>query len=275
MTLTLGPGPLATSPAGATNYRLDGPAHRILVQSHPRRIRLCFGGRTIVDTTRGRLLHESNLLPVLYVPLEDVDDEAMSPTDTTTHCPFKGDASYWTLAVDGRVAEDAVWGYHGQADRSDELDASFDPDLARALDGHVAFHLDRLDEVLEEDEPVIGHLRDPYHRVDARRSSRHVVVRVGDRVVAETHAPRVVYETGLPPRFYVPEDDVAADLDASDTTTVCPYKGVASYRSLPGGPEDVAFSYPDPLREGQGLQGHWCFLGDEVTTEVDGEPVAA
>ena len=264
MTLTLGPAPLATSPAGWTNYELDAPAHRILVQDHPRRIRIRLGGRTIVDTTRGRLLHESNLLPVLYVPFDEVDDDVLEPTDHTTHCPFKGDASYWTARVGDRVEENLVWGYPDQAGRDDAH--------VEGLDGYVAFYLDRLDEVLEEDEPVIGHLRDPYHRVDARSSSRHVVVRVGDRVVADTTSPMVVYETGLPPRFYVPADDVDVDLVDSDTTSVCPYKGVASYRSMADGPTDVAFSYPDPLPEGQGLPGHWCFLGDEVATEVDGAP---
>lgn len=267
MTLTLGTGPLATSPAGDTNYRIDGPPHRVLVQDHPRRIRIRVGDQTIVDTTRGRLLHESNLLPVLYVPLADVDEDVLEPTDHTTHCPFKGDATYWTVRVGDRVEENLAWGYPGQADR----DAGF----VDGIDEHVAFYLDRVDEVLEEDEPVIGHLRDPYHRVDVRRSSRHVVVRVGDRVVADTTAPRVVYETGLPPRFYVPADDVTADLVDSDTTTTCPYKGVAAYRSLPDGPRDVAFSYPDPLPEGQGLQDHWCFLGDEVATEVDGDPATS
>ncbi len=265
MTLTLGPGPLATSPHGDTNYVIDGPPHRILVQDHPRRVRIRLGDHTLVDTTRGRLLHESNLLPVLYVPLEDVDDEVLEPTDHTTHCPFKGDASYWTVRVGERTEENLVWGYPAQAGR----DAAF----VDGIDGYVAFYLDRVDEVLEEDDTVIGHLRDPYHRVDVRRSSRHAVVRVGGRVVADTTAPRVVYETGLPPRFYVPEEDVTVDLVDSDTTTTCPYKGVAAYRSLPDGPEDAAFSYPDPLREGQGLQGHWCFLGDEVATEVDGDPV--
>lgn len=260
MTLTLGPGPLATSPTGDTNYRIEGPPHRILVQDHPRRLRIRFGGRTIVDTVGARLLHESNLLPVPYVPLADVDPEVLERTDHTTHCPFKGDASYWSVRVGDRVAENAAWAYEDQAGRSE--------DYVGGIDGYAAFYLDRMDQVLEEDEEVHGHLRDPYHRVDARRSSRHVTVRVGDRVVAETDAPMVVYETGLPPRFYVPEADITADLVDSDTTTVCAYKGVAAYRSLPDGPADVAFSYPDPLREGQGLQGHWCFLGDDVTTDA-------
>lgn len=256
MTLTLGPGPLASSPAGSTNYRIEGPAHRILVQDHPRQVRIRFGGRTIVDTVGARLLHESNLLPALYVPMADVDADVLTRTDHTTHCPFKGDASYWTVRVDDQVAENVMWGYE-------------DPDEGVAgIDGYVAFYLDRMDEVLEEDEPVIGHLRDPYHRVDTRPSSRRVVVRVGDRVVADTTRPMAVFETGLPPRFYIPEADIHADLVASDTTSVCPYKGVATYRSMTDGPTDVAFSYPDPLPEALGLEGHWSFWGDEVTTEV-------
>lgn len=272
MTLTLGPGPLATSPDGVANYTIEGPPHRILVHEHPRRIRIEFGGRTVVDTTAARLLHESNLLPALYVPMADVDQDVLTRTDHTTNCPFKGDATYWTLTVDDQVAENAMWGYLGQADRDEGFVDGPSRELAASLDGFVAFYLDRVDAVYEEDEQVLGHLRDPYHRVDTRASSRHVVVRVGGRVVADTHTPMAVFETGLPPRWYVPEADIDADLLESDTTTVCPYKGVATYRSMAHGPADVAFSYPDPLPEAQGLPGHWCFLGDQVTTEVDGTP---
>lgn len=256
MTLTLGPAPLATSPAGSTNYRIEGPAHRILVQDHPRRIRIRFGDRTIVDTVGARLLHESNLLPALYVPLADVDADVLTRTEHTTHCPFKGDATYWTVQVGDQVAENAMWAYE-------------DPDDGVAgIHGYAAFYLDRMDELWVEDERVIGHPRDPYHRVDTRHSDRQVVVRVGDRVVAETSRPMAVFETGLPPRFYVPEGDITVDLVDSDTTSVCPYKGVATYRSMPEGPSDVAFSYPEPLPEAWGLQGHWSFWGDDVTTEV-------
>ncbi len=188
--------------------------------------------------------------------MADVDADVLTRTDHTTHCPFKGDATYWTVRVGDQVAEDVMWGYE-------------DPDEGVAgIDGYVAFYLDRMGEVLEEDEPIIGHPRDPYHRVDTRPSSRRVVVRVDDRVVAETTRPMAVFETGLPPRFYIPEDDIHADLVDSDTTSVCPYKGVAAYRSMADGPADVAFSYPAPLPEGQGLEGHWSFWGDTVTTEV-------
>lgn len=257
MSLTFGHGPLSTDPA-PTNFAVDGPGHRIMVEDHPRRFRVEVAGEVVVDTVRVKLLHESNILPVVYVPLDDVRADLLTPTDTSTHCPFKGDASYWTLAVGDRVEEDLVWGYEHPLDGV--------ADIA----GHVALYLDRVDAVYEEDERLLGHPRDPYHRVDTVPSSRHVVVRLDERVLADSTAPMVVFETGLPPRWYLPEADVHAELVDSDTTTTCPYKGEAGYRSLVDGPEDVAWSYPAPLGDARGLEGHWSFWGDDVTVEVDG-----
>src|SRR3954447_9191819 len=103
MSLTLGTGPLAGTPGGAFNFDLDGaPKHRIFFADHPVRIRAVVGGRTILDTTRAKLLHESNIPPVTYVPLADLDDSLLVRTAKRTHCPFKGDASYWTLTVGDR-----------------------------------------------------------------------------------------------------------------------------------------------------------------------------
>lgn len=256
MALTLGHGPLGTDPA-PTNYALEGPAHRIMVEDHPRRFRVEVGGEVVVDTVRGKLLHESNLLPRYYVPLDDVRTDLLTRTDTTTHCPFKGDATYWTLTVGDRVEEDLIWGYEEPMDG------------VASIAGHVSFFLERVDAVFEEEQRLNGHPRDPYHRVDTLPSSRHVVVRLGDRVLADTTRPMAVFETGLPPRWYVPEVDIDADLVASSTTSTCPYKGNATYRSLADGPEDVAWSYPEPYGEADGLQGHWSFWGDDVTVDVD------
>jgi uncharacterized protein (DUF427 family) len=111
MSLTLGPGPLSTQPGGYANYTIEGPKHRIWFQEHPRRIRAEVAGRVVLDTVRGHLLHESNIPPRLYVPLEDFDREVLVPTDHTTHCPFKGDASYYSVRVGGDVRENAVWAY--------------------------------------------------------------------------------------------------------------------------------------------------------------------
>ncbi|WP_370326511.1 DUF427 domain-containing protein [Euzebya sp.] len=260
MTLTLGDGPLTTTPPEQTNYTVDGPPHRLLLSPFPRRVRAVFAGQVVLDTVEGRLLHESNMLPVLYVPTADVSADLLVDSDHTTHCPFKGDARYWSIRVGDRTATDAVWGYP-------------DPKAAAAwLEGYQAFYWDRLDAWFDEDEQVHGHLRDPYHRVDARRSSRHVVVRHGDVVLAESTRPVVVSETGLPNRFYLPAGDVRTDLLTSSTTrTHCPYKGDASYWSLrDGSGHDIAWSYETPFAEALPAAGHLCLLGDGVTTEVDG-----
>ncbi len=259
MTLTLGAAPLGTRPPETANYTIDGPAHRLLLTDFPRRVRAAFNGETVLDTTRGRLLHESNILPVLYVPTDDVRQDLLVATDLSTHCPFKGDASYWSMVVGDRTAESAVRGY------PEPMDA------AAWLRGHQAFTFEAMDAWFDEDEHVEGHLRDPYHRVDARRSSRRVRVAVGDRVVAESSRPVVVSETGLPNRYYLPVGDVRADLLMSSTTrTHCPYKGWSTYWSMAdGSAADVAWSYAEPFSDVALAAGHLCFLGDPVTTEVD------
>src|SRR3954447_9852158 len=229
MTLTFPGAPLASEPPLTTNYAIEGPRHRLLLHPFPRRGRARLAGEVVLDSTRGALLHESNILPRLYVPLEDVRTDLLERTDHSTHCPFKGDASYWSVRVGDRIAENAVWGYPEPKPEA--------PWLA----GWQAFYFDRVDAWYDEDERVFGHLRDPYHRVDVRRTSRSVrVTSKGGQLLAETDRALLLSETGLPNRFYLPVDDVRTDLlTASDTHTHCPYKGEASYRSL-GGAEPVA-----------------------------------
>lgn len=260
MTLTLSDGPLGTNPPESTNYAIDGPPHRILFSDFPRRVRAVIDGEVVIDTTAGKLLHESNILPALYVPIEDVRMDLLEPTELSTHCPFKGDASYWSVTVGDRTVDNAVWGYP-----EPNADAPW-------LKGYVAPYFDRFDAWFDEDEQVEGHLRDPYHRVDVRRSSRTVVVRVGDVEVARSGRPMVLSETGMPNRFYLPEADIRTDLLVGSTTgSHCPYKGDASYWSMAdGSADDVAWGYPDPLDDAVRVAGHRCFLGDTVTTEVDG-----
>ena len=104
MTLTLGTGPLAAGAPNTTNYVLDGPRHKLLFSSFPRRIRAVVAGHTIVDSERAMLLHESNIFPVLYFPKDDISMELLAETEHSTHCPFKGDASYWTISAGVQVA---------------------------------------------------------------------------------------------------------------------------------------------------------------------------
>jgi uncharacterized protein (DUF427 family) len=250
MSLTFPGGPLASDPPADTNYAIDGPRHRLLLHPFPRRVRARFAGETLLDSTRGSLLHESQILPRLYVPLQDVRGDLLERTEHSTHCPFKGDASYWSVRVGDRVAENAVWTYE-------------DPIAgAEWLRGLVSVYPEHMDEWLDEDEPVYR-LRDPYHRVDARRSSRKVEVRFDGEVVARSERPVVVHETGVPLRFYLPREDVDAALLASETTSVCPYKGTASYWSLDG-LEDAAWSYDEPLESMLAARANICFDATKV-----------
>ncbi|CAN5763011.1 DUF427 domain-containing protein [soil metagenome] len=256
MTLTLGHGPLSGDPAPG-NFTIDGPKHRIFAERSAKRVRIEIAGETVADTTRALQLHETGLLPVYYLPLDDVRGELLTATDHHTSCPFKGEASYFTVTVGDRVERDVAWTYPEPLDE------------VAVIADHVAFYLDRVGAVYEEAVRLIGHPRDPYHRVDTLRSDRRVRVLHGDEVLAETVRPMAVFETGLPVRWYLPRADVRATLVASDTTAVCPYKGVSAYWSLDGGPTDVAWSYDEPLPEALGLADHVCFLADDLTTQVD------
>jgi uncharacterized protein (DUF427 family) len=152
--------------------------------------------------------------------------------------------------VGDRVAENAVWTYEEPIEE------------ASWLRGLVSVYPERMDAWLDEDEEVTG-LRDPYHRVDARRSSRRIEVRSGGQVLARSERPVVVAETGVPLRFYLPREDVLAALRPSDTTTTCPYKGRASYSSLDG-IEDVAWSYAEPLESMLPARDMVCFDASKV-----------
>ncbi len=264
MTLTMGDAPLASTPSLPSNFTVEAPRHRLLMTPFPRRVRATWAGRVVLDTRRGQLVHESNLLPVLYVPDDDLDHDALVDTDTTTHCPFKGDASYRSLVIGDRRVPDAVWAYR-------------DPiDPASWLAGKAALSWDAADAWFDEDERVEGHLRDPYHRVDVRRSSRHVRVLVDGVAVADSHRPMVLSETGLENRWYLPPDDVRLALTrSSTTTTVCPYKGEASYFDVEVDAtvvSDALFCYQRPLDDASRVAGHLCAVpGERVVVEVDDE----
>jgi uncharacterized protein (DUF427 family) len=240
--------------------------HWVATEPSPRRVRAVFAGTVVADSTRVLLLRERRHVGVYYFPMDDVRMDLLARTDKHTHCPYKGDASYWSIEVDGKRAENAVWAYE-------------DPLPERAdIKGHVAFYWDKLDQWFEEDEEVFVHPRDPHHRVDACRSSRLVRVVVGGETVAESGRPVLVFETGLPVRYYLPKLDVRLDLlTPTDTTTRCPYKGQARYWNVTAGAtvvEDAAWSYTYPLPAMSSLAAHVCFFQERVDeTWVDGEQV--
>jgi uncharacterized protein (DUF427 family) len=148
------------------------------------------------------------------------------------------------------------------------------PPGAPGLDGYIAIPWDALDAWFEEDEQLIAHAIDPYHRVDVRRTSRHVVVSAEGVRLAESTRGRALFETGLPTRWYLPRQDVSADLEPSDLVTECAYKGTASYFSVRAGDallENIAWTYVDPRHDAADVRDLVCFFNEAVDIDVDGD----
>jgi uncharacterized protein (DUF427 family) len=146
--------------------------------------------------------------------------------------------------------------------------------------GYVTVDSGAMDRWFEEDDPVYAHPRDPYHRVDVRSSSRHVIVRLGDVIIADSTRPKLLFETGNPIRYYLPFADVRCDLLVKSTTvSECPYKGDGQHWHLVADDgrqvEDVAWSLPHPLPEGLDAAQHICFYPEKVEVEVDGLSIPA
>jgi uncharacterized protein (DUF427 family) len=236
----------------------------VRVEPTPRRVRGTFGGETVVDSARTLIMFERGRLPVYYFPVDDVRQDLLEPSDTLTTCPRKGEATYHAVRAGDRVAPDAAWRYPEPIDGC--------PDIG----GHMAFYWNALDSWWEEDDEVFVHARDPYHRVDVLRSSRHVEVALDGETVADTSRPLLLLETGLPPRWYIPRADVRLErLRRTDSTSACPYKGRASYFSAQaGGGEhrDIAWSYEAPIPECPKIEQAICFFNERVDLTVDGEP---
>ena len=260
MTLTILNAPFGSNP-GWFNFERT-PGHVLYFEDSLRRVRVKLAGVTVADSRRMKLLHETGCIVVYYFHKDDIRDDLLVPSDHSSECSFKGTARYWSVRVGDRVAENVMWGY------DDPVDG------ARGLAGYRAFYWNKMDAWFEEDEEVFGHARDPYHRIDVVPSSRHVKIRVGGEIVAETTRPQILFESSLPSRYYIPEQDVRADLlESSDTTSVCPYKGTASYLSVRAGGElhpDLIWTYREPRLAVSNIQGHLCFFNEKVDVELDG-----
>jgi uncharacterized protein (DUF427 family) len=233
---------------------------RVRIEPTTKRVRACFGDTAVFDTSRPVLVWEGPHLPVYYVPIADVVDSALISSDRTERSPSRGLARFWSVRGGDRVARDAARQYP---------DSPFE-----ALRDLVRFDWDAMDAWFEEDEEVFTHARDPHHRIDILRSSRHVEVIVNGVIVADTHRPTLLFETGMPTRYYLPLTDVRPDLlRQSSSTTSCPYKGTAAYWSLDVDGErleDVVWTYPTPLPEGSRIAGLACFYNERLDIRVDG-----
>jgi uncharacterized protein (DUF427 family) len=264
MTLTIGTGPFGDRSTGTFNFDTGVLQPRTLYfEGSPRWVRVQFNGETVADSKRVKLLHESGHLPVYYFPEEDIRMDLLQESEHRTSCPFKGEASYWSVRVGNKVAENTAWSYPEPVESC--------PPIA----GYLAFYWPMMDHWYEEDEEVFVHPRDPYHRVDILESSRHVRVSLNGEILAETERPKILFEAGLPARYYIPPEDVRQDvLLKSEKTTRCPYKGVASYWSVEVGGErveDLVWSYQDPIPEAAKIKGLLSFFNESVDLEVDGE----
>jgi uncharacterized protein (DUF427 family) len=263
MGLMTGTGPLGRKPAGEFNFEPPPPGRALYLEPSAKRIRVIVNGATVADSHRTLIVHESGHQPVLYFPREDVDARHLEPSDRHTHCPKKGDASYHTIRVGDAVVDAGAWYY------PDPLPG------AHALRDHIAFYWNRMDAWFEEAEEIFGHPRDPYHRIDVRRSDRHVRISLDGETLAETTRAVALFESNLPTRWYVPREDVRARLEQTPTTTVCPYKGTASYHTvaLQNGEtaKDLIWFYPDPFPEAAPIKDLVCFFNERVDVELDGE----
>jgi len=239
------------------------PDPRHVLEPSPRWVRVRFAGQFVADSRRVLLLREPGREPVYYFPREEVRAECLVPAEHSA--PGAGTGSLcWTVQVGDRTAEDAAGGYREPpADRP-------------ALRGHVTFEWGKMDAWFEEDDEVYVHARDPYKRVDVLHSSRHVQVVVAGTLVAETRRPALLFETGLPTRYYLPKADVRLDLLVpTETETRCPYKGVASYYAVAVGPtvvRDIAWCYRHPIPECSKIENLVCFHNERVDAlYLDGE----
>lgn len=237
-------------------------AARGRIEPAPRRVRGYLGDVLVFDTTAARYVWEVPYYPQYYIPLADVRTELLRDENHAQRVQF-GPSRLYSVVAGGRTCESAARVF----------DAAGDGPLA----GTVRFEWDPL-RWFEEDEPIYGHPRNPYARVDALRSHRHVQVELDGITLADTRSPVLLFETGLPTRYYIDATDVDfAHLEPSATQTLCPYKGTTSgYWSVRVGDvvhEDLAWTYHYPLPAVAQIAGLIAFYNEKLDIVVDGTPL--
>src|SRR6266567_1279614 len=242
----------------------EQPAAAVRAERGHKRVRAYLGGDLVADTTAPLLVWEHDKYPAYYIPAADVRAELIS-AGRSERLPRLGEAELLHVKTPTAKAENAARRYP---------DAPV-PDVRDAIRLEWA----AMSEWLEEDEPVYVHPRDPYKRVDILASSRRVRVELDGVTVAESAQPRILFETGLPPRYYLPVTALRMDLlRPSDRSTQCPYKGTAAYWSVDTTAAaeqgrlhtDVVWIYRSPLAESQKIAGLACFYNERADIYVDG-----
>lgn len=221
-------------------------------------VRVQFNGQFVANSKRANLVWPEGYLLTYYFPVEDVRLDWLAPAREGSDGKV-----YYDVRVEEQVAEAAAWSYPDPA-----------PEL-EPLRGYITFKWNKMDHWFEEEEEVFVHPRDPYHRVDTVPSSRHIKVVVDGVTIAETNRPYLLFETGLPIRYYIPQEDVRMDLlEPTRAMTSCPYKGDASYWSIKIDDKvyrNYVWGYMDPIPESPKISGLLSFFNEKVDIYVDGE----
>jgi uncharacterized protein (DUF427 family) len=245
---------------GTATSDVKATRERVRIEPGTKRIRAYLGGEVVADTTQPLLVWEVPYYPTYYFPAADVRTDLLEPDGGISHSPSRGDGRSFTVRAGGKSKPGAALRYE-------------DSPVAELRD-LIRLDWDAMDAWFEEDEEVFTHPRSPYTRVDILPSSRHVRVEVDGVTVAESTSPKMLFETGLQVRYYLPETHVRMNLlEPTDTVTHCPYKGRARYwsvRTPKSLHEDLAWSYRTPLPESIRIAGLIAFYNERAAIYVDG-----
>ena len=254
-------GPLAPGALGTFLTAQPLPERLLFAEPLRRRMRVLYAGDWIAQSDDVVLLHEPGRYPVAYFPRADIQADVLAPSDRRTEHPELGATAWYAVSHGDRKSPRGAWEHTAL------------PPHAAILAGRVAFAWHAMDAFYEEDERILGHAADPYHRIDIRQTTRDLTVHAGEQLIAQTRTALVLHESGFAPRWYVPRGDVDdAALHPVDRQTFCPYKGLCSYYDI-GAAHQAGWSYREPYREAERIGDFISFEPDKVTVTIDGQPL--
>ena len=233
---------------------------RVRVENGQKRVRAVIAGKTVAQTDNIKMVWEKPYYPTYYFPAADVDTSLLAASGETHRSPSRGTSELHNIKV-------------GTEERADAA-AWFKESPVEEIVDHIRLDWNAMDHWYEEEEEVYVHPRDPYSRIDILQSSRHVRVEIDGVTVAESDQPRLLFETGLPTRYYIPKGDVNMELlSPSDLVTSCPYKGDANYYNVTVDGEtheNIVWWYRFPVEESSRIAGLVSFYNEKVDIYVDG-----
>lgn len=255
-------GPLSGVSRGRILSQQPLPERLLFVEPLRRRMRVKLAGEWIADSEEVLLLHEPGRYPVAYFPMANIRAEVLVREDRTTQHPDFGQTDWFTVTIGERRVGRSAWQFASP------------PEHAAEFRNRIAFAWRAMDAFYEEDDRIVGHAADAYHRIDIRHSSRHLVVKDGTRIIARTTRALALYESGFAPRWYVPREDVdTSALAPVAGQTFCPYKGLCSYYDI-GAHSRAGWSYLEAWPEVARISGFVSFEPDQVSVYLDDRQLA-